>query len=62
MKKKHITVFKTIQESNDSDAKDRAARTPVENWIIAVKLIRMVYAEQLKHLVNKSIIFTPSTP
>jgi uncharacterized membrane protein len=56
---KEIQFFKSIEEAENDTAKFAASLTPQERLAYAMKLIRRVYAEQIKNYKpSKEISFT----
>lgn len=55
---KKIRFFKNQKETKAEQARDRALRTPKQNWTDTIKLIKWVYSEELKSPMVKKIVFS----
>ena len=55
--KKTIQRFSSFEESNEADAKQMAAITPIEHLKNVTALIKQVYKEELKEPMDKKLNF-----
>ena len=56
-KKNSINTFTSFEEMNEAEAKVMASISPINHLQNATTLIKKIYAEELKNLMNKKIIF-----
>lgn len=54
---KKITFFNSFEEANEADAKARALLTPLQHLQNVTERIKMMYAEELKKPMDKTLKF-----
>ncbi len=55
MQKKRITLFRSLEEMNQADAKEMARLAPAVHLINTTYLIKKIFADKVKQPMNKSI-------